>query len=736
MSDTKLSNWFIGGIVSVLLGACGAKPGIVESPPKGNERAEELNSNNGPGGRLADRLEPESLAPLLWNVPSWVIKEVRRAGFSAPELVNAYQGIINEAANSQDSQKTQIVHGVFIALLGLEEHRANDSCDISCLSTITDIYARLSQWDRTESDVLAGAILHNLEWTAVGAERARELNQFFSQVLANSGDSAASSLAALLRVDTKSIDTRNALLVTGRAMGWRARWELARDLLVASVEWSKEPVEPWQIAEASYACYQSLDVECGNRLEKRYLKTELNQERRKRLENHRQLAETVLRTQDEAEVSKRIELGAALADLGRLTHAKGVFADLIEKHPNDARGFVGLGKLLTLEGDPRAASVIAKAGPDNREQDFYELSLGTWFANDVNGALAGEDRARNFEELKGSLPRVRGLVQEYEKFSPARAELLSHLIDAGERIMPILLRDSSEWIFYQREFFDALEGAAQSIGRSAQKYPDDVELARVRLLLAIFDRDMNRAARTIREIAGAKIASVTTMRRNAQFLLGMRKQGKRLMSELGTELASLDNPNTLEKAMSVDVWASSLAQRKNKNWNKVAAKYEALAAVGSAAFRGRFLNNMGVAKYVSGDPEAADKSLRTAMVLEKSSSVPGVNMFAISNDETAAESAHSWVRNVEQDEGALERQMVGAWKIAKEVKNRRQRAAEIKKSLERKPELLDPVNVSLDGAHTTRSVSFEIGYSNVRGLAVEVDLETKMWLWLNPDANR
>ena len=750
MKRLRLGEWprIAPLIVSLSAMSCGAPQQAKTNVAKAEQAADRSLTTNGSNTSraaeaLAGRIEPSSLSPLLWNVPLWVIQEVRRADFSEEELTDAYLMLLDEALRNPGFQRTQIVHGMFVALIGLEQYRTDGKCGDTCMATIVDIYGRFSYWGTDENDELVGALLHNLGWASVGPERARELSQFFFQVVKNSEQSASAVMAAFLREKSVSPSMTMSLRIIAKVKGDRGQVDLARDLYVASMDWYPDPKNSddhgAHLAVASNACYRALDIKCGDRFRSDFLKTEPTEEEIAARNKWRKIAMSAVSAKTRTGVSGALALGKAYQDLYRLLDAKDTFVEVIREYPNDARAFVGLAKLEALKNPDLAAAIVAKAGPDNRNQDFYELAIGSWFGGPVQALLAGigvkdPEVQENFDILVKDIPRVRGLIKSYSEYRPARAELLDSVITLGLDVLPIFLQEKSQWIAHQDKFFSAIGDAVGRAQASMSKYPGDEEIARYRLLLATYDSDFNRSVAAVRDVASreAQVKPVAGMRRTVQFLVGVRKPGSALLGKLQRELRQIKEPTFAEQALALDVSTVTRKRMGTKTWKQLAGKYEALAQNSELDFQSRLLNNSGVAAYQSGEGDAASAPLQLAMTLEPDSAVPGINLYAISeeNGNGKADAALIWTESRPDD--TREQKMLGAWKIAKEVKDRRVRKAEIQKALKPAAELLTPLSSQINGAYTEKSTSIGLGYEEANGFVVEIDVRADTWLWLTP----
>jgi hypothetical protein len=463
-------------------------------------------------------------------------------------------------------------------------------------------------------------------------------------------------------------------------------------------------------------------------------------------------ARTIAADEATADAETRLTLARAFETVGRNDEAKNLYADVAEELPDDARPRTGLARLAMVEAMDVATALplLDGAGPDNRDGEYYELLVACRALAAVYIILPqlaqNPDRAADL--LGPTVLSLHEATVAYMEFQPARASAILLLLEAVEQGMAGGGTNTEDAAGL------ALQTVAARALPLAERYPDSPEVAALVVSAALFgtapDEVFPALERPLPGELGTELGSA--VRRVGLYVHALLRWNDvdRLprAAELIDQIPAAGAGASWQRLFRADRDAAGWRMGAGNSPETVRDGY--LAAVDDPLLpveqRPRALNNLAVALAALGDSGAAAERLRRA---EESTDtdfdVPKFNRLALAvlaptPAADALEGLRTYMTGIADDEGqpaTMRRQSLRwlAWLADREgraddARGFRERADAVPTS----PFFPDPQRSDL-GFLSRGTFQFGLGYSSLKGLVINLDTGSWVWLLLTPPAS-
>jgi hypothetical protein len=495
------------------------------------------------------------------------------------------------------------------------------------------------------------------------------------------------------------------------------------------------------------ACHRALQLDCGGealaQAEAKSVGETAAPKDKESLEYAHRLAKAAhdaVELRGETELQPRVRQAHALLELSRTAESEAAFRALRADFPREAAPVTGLAmhavnSRLDLSG---AAATIDEAGPNllHRDEAYYEIAVGTRATRLVYDvlpqAMAGRSFPEAFAAIEPMVDTIRADVAALEALGSARAVALRFVLDVGlDELMPLALDGGIETAV------PTLRGLLARAVKVRGRVPAD-ELAS-RLVLATAQFSADEAAAFAAVLAPLPEASAETLRprqTGALLELSVMWESDAQLTELLTRAEAQAKGTTSGPALLLlgDAWALVARQRGRADaWVKAEDAYRRGLDGVLGSQRERPLNNLAVAVAEQGRTEQALHLWQEASAAggEEANRLSEINRLATGG----RPGARARLVEIASGGGADSRRFAQLWLTQLgTAKERRQAEAALAALLreqipgELRPRLLPTAaGVALAG-----SLNAGLGYSTVKGLVIDLSVDSEAWLLMRP----
>jgi hypothetical protein len=428
---------------------------------------------------------------------------------------------------------------------------------------------------------------------------------------------------------------------------------------------------------------------------------------------------------------QEVERAALLLGLGRHDDARSAYLAVVERFPDDARGYAGLARhAVAAQLDfPGAAKILASAPKDlvHADRHVHEIRIGVRATNlfyEVLPRVAAGGIDAIVATVQAELAQMRPDILALEALGDDRGMVLHLVADLVDEVIPLAMKGDTAAM---------LRKARKLLPRALElrtRMPESRYAAHVVIQAAVLSDDSAAAFAALAEPL-PKDAPAWLVERRAQAMFelvatfGARDQLDAL-DELVTA-ATRDRTDTRAARTRAEVAALRARLRGDRAaWPKIAEDYAALVPTVPTKDDASLLSNLAVAQLERGErARAIDLWRRAVAVGDSEAEVARYDLAVATGDGTALEAlvgtagdevkllALGWLATNASDAGARKKH---ARRLARERK--RAEATSVRARV-----LPGDAGVILRGAF-----QIGVGYSSAEGLQVALELWSTPWL--------
>ncbi|MCB9706261.1 MAG: hypothetical protein H6711_30735 [Myxococcales bacterium] len=582
---------------------------------------------------IADAVDPGEVQPLLTSMPAWLTSALkgRVAEEEDPEsmLERVRDDLVawSHASEGGDQSLGAFVHLGRALYLGERLVLAGKADDAELLVLLERIYALVDlPFFTSEKGFFQqslGLFIDAAAREGLLTEQAQvgELLGFLDTALGRARALQHRTAARILRDHPDRPEIPAILRRLSEDAERDQQFERALELSTLALARNREPVARDFATHAS-RCYTALNLECGDEAAAKALAfpepddpkaAEEHKKRQQTLADEARWAHEAIDLAGKEGVDEGLRRGQALLLLARYADAEAAYNDLKARFPRDARPHAGLAKLaIQRDFDLFGAAPIIRAarGLDNRDREFYEISLGIapgrLMAEVIPAATQGAaGEAKINAVIETFLGEFREDARGWAAWEPGRAAVLIALADTLSKILPVGLKGDV------RKMHPTLRRLVADFEKIRRKYPDVGDAWQATYVASIFASDPKKAWKTaLVPLPESLAGDVELQRKRLRTLRNLV-----LLWERGDPVADLEAAMAaIPEAIRADEEVSETAAivdylrlvRGDAGAGATAiATYTALAERRKGAAKAQALHNLGTLRSLSGDSEGA-----------------------------------------------------------------------------------------------------------------------------------
>lgn len=610
---------------------------------------------------LADRLDPGPQQPLSADMPDSIAKSLGVAPnvpvASAVLDLSGQWSAWTASTQATDEDRIASILSMARAATQLERGLADAPPDVrvDALFALAPIYALfdapLFARDWAHFSSFGGLLEQVLARNGAPPTAAVELWTFASKAIPRAAAAHRRALAELLRTAPTDQRLPDAIERGARSIGTRDS-DLAIDLARVAVERRGAAAKAAHWYTLAHECYRGLDPECGDEALARAWKAGGADEpdMAKRIEGAVTLGEKARRVlaltgakevggigaNAPPELVEGLERARLLNELGRTEDAIAAWDALANAYPNDARVITGLADAQIIRTFDFSAAVALldrlPRPPEHADRRFWELAVGaraTWLTASVLPKIAGGNPDALFRELRPELDKLAVDIRGLESTGADTGIVLRYLVDRGLEAIPLVVAGNVPLLvaIARRALPDAVAIAA--------RVPDSLHAYRLVLAGTSFSGDRDATFRALAELpafarpreqqAGAtppppptkrdvEIAALRFQRLRAWLDAAIVWADEEQVELLQRELFTGDGITFEHQLLFVESLALLARLRDTKEqWPDVASTFEGFASSVPPDRQARLLVNAGVAQIEAGQAMQGEALLRRAL---------------------------------------------------------------------------------------------------------------------------
>jgi len=691
---------------------------------------------------LAKELDPGEVEPLLSGMPASVEAWFPARKVTGALLAEQTKQIIEFWKDAKGEFRaddfTQLI-GLLQGLDMLWRQRETGECELACWAALEKINMLIDLPEYRDSESMIRQMQVLWVRSVTGPAAADEVASWLGKVFDRVPLHRRRAMAHILRTAPKSPEALDVLRHLSMIADLQeGRYDQARRLAEAVVEREKK-AKVSDLLRVARSCYRALDTAAGDdwlsrsrELAKREADKDTDFSFTEQLQGYAKRSVELAKAGD---IEQRLTRAEATYGLGRHGDAGKQYAQLKKDHPRDARPVTGLALVaMTKYHMSEVRSLIAQARKlSNKDRNFYEVAIGTWFTVFLKTVLPQvlADPDRFGPAMAEHLPELRADVAGLRAYDPAMADLMALVVDSGMKAIMLKGKPEDERRAPLRAL---LAKALRQALELRQRYPEVPHMHRLALALTFFEYDIEARKRTATAPAAAAASDVTLelLQRYVLLSAAMLEQDLELIDELVRQVGALARAPEASyetRAFHADLYALIARMRSSRDhWQRAELLYEELLKDVPPQQRARLLNNIGVSLFELGNAGNALQAWQQSQQLGAKYKMPALNTIA---NTLEGDQRIELLRKVAE---AAEREEVKhqakLWLIALTVDDPEEAKLQAKQA---RDELvagsdLGPPNDAATGGVFVRSLNFNVGYSTVDKLLVNIEVPSELWL--------
>lgn len=709
---------------------------------------------------IADEVDPGEIEPLITAMPEWLSKALRP---HTPEGEPAAETLARAREQldvwDQDQAKgtvgvdslTKLGAAIYLGEhLLLQDPSSDSESDPDLLVHLTKLYGLIDQPLFTEEQGFFrqsfALIIDEAARQGVLSEQKQvgEFLAFLEAAVTRAGPLKRRSAARLLREHPDHIDVATVIAILADDASRRQDFDRAVELSAIAVDRDRD-IDGLGLLKHANHCFVALKIEAGDAAREQAIAKAPAAGESGRERFDKRLARTALLRARAVEANElaadesleaQFRRGHLLLLLGRYDEGAALYEALKASHPEDARPYAGLTK-VALARDFRFMGELpihAARGLENRDRDFYEVSLGLasgrMMAEVIPAAANNPDK---IDAIVGEfLDQVREDAKAWATWEPGRAAVLIALADGIGRTLPFGLKGDLS------KLQPAVRRLVSDFDRVRKQHPEVRESWQATYVAALFGKSKTKAWKTVIVPLPESLAGDLELQRQRLETL----RNIILLWEEGDPLADLEAAlATVPEALAADdvvIETTALLDYLRLRGGDLSAgaraveAYALLAERRSGAAKAQALANLGVLRSLSGDAAGAIATWEEAIsiadergrdVIFLNAAIQGLSPAILQSLETLSASKHS----------ALIRLQALAWRaeLATRTGDNADTAVEEYRaavSTERSGELRANLPLAGFGILSTGEFNANLGYSIEDALVITLKVNADPWL--------
>ncbi|MEZ4382696.1 MAG: hypothetical protein R3A79_15265 [Nannocystaceae bacterium] len=704
---------------------------------------------------IAAEIDPGEVKPMSADLPPWLAPALKGqlddSEAPADTLARAREDLTAWEEARSDGDMGVESFARFARAVYLAEHllASGEVGDGDLLAHLERLYALLDQpfftSERGFFRQSLGLIIDAAAREGLLAEQRQvtELVAFLDGAVGRAGALKRRAAAQLLRDHPDRVEIPDVLrhLATDAARDQR----FARAVELSALALRRDPdEEAADLLRHAERCYVALDLAAGDAARTEAdaaVAGESDAKRAKFAETaanvakRREYAEQAVALADAATIDEQLRRGHLLVLLERYDDATQVYEALKASHPQDARPYAGLTKValsrdLNFFGD---LPIYGARGLDNRDREFYEISLGLATGRLLGEVIPAATRGGDVDAAVGAfLAEFRADAEGWAQYEPGRAAVLIALADALKATLPYGLKGEVA------KLQPKLRVLVRDFAKVRKSHPEIAEAWQATYVASLFAKSRAQAWKAAMEPLPAALAGDLQLQRERlgtlRNIVFLWEQGDAI-ADLEAALASApkalaDDDVVLETAALIDYLR--LRGGDVEAGGRAVGAYQVLAQRRSGHARAQALANLGVLRSLSGDPAGAittwEEAIRIADekgrdIIFLNAAIQALGPGAAQSLATLAQSQHS----------ALIRLQALAWRaeVAARGGDGEEAAVDaLREAIERERGLEMRANTPLGGFGilSTGDFTANLNYSIGDGLKMTLAVNATPWL--------